>query len=230
MHYPSKQWVCTCTEQGRWYREEVRGWPSDFLVLILQQPKQTPPQRHCGGQTWQTHKIRIFFFKKNLKDTKSTFSVDTTVLLLTEKWGASGNWDSPSGRWGLLSTLPTLLTNTFAAVSFTSTGRSSPQHEHTSAPHWSKQAAALAPWVTDDQKNTWKSLTDANLIISYFSYTEWVEWNLCLFCFSTNWMNAFRFFLSVTPVYVYGSIKRNRWLPGVFVWSHVTTAWWRNIL
>lgn len=55
VHASALLFVCTCTEQVSWHiTDEVRRWISDFLVFILQQREQTPPQWKCRGQTYHS--------------------------------------------------------------------------------------------------------------------------------------------------------------------------------
>lgn len=142
----SQQSVCTCADQRRWHGDEVGGRCADILVFILQECKQTPPKRQRRGQTCRARRRRL---------QKQTLG----SRLMADK-------HSPSGSWGLLNTLPVQLTSTFAAVSFTSAGCSSLQHEHTSSPHLPKQATATTPWKQPKQADaniyseaTWLAVT-----------------------------------------------------------------------
>lgn len=129
--------ACTCTEQTSWHvKDEVRRWISDFLVFVLQQHEQTPPQWNCREQTCHSTHTRTDRYSYTRSSATSSLSHQTNFRLLHY-------WGSPSGRRGLVSRVDVHLTSTFAAASLTSAGRSSLQHEHTNAPHWAKQATAL---------------------------------------------------------------------------------------
>lgn len=130
--------ACTCTEQTSWHvKDEVRRWISDFLVFVLQQHEQTPPQCNCRGQTCHsTH-------THGQIDTHAPGHQPQAASHIKANFRLLHYWGSPSGRRGLVSRVDVHLTSTLAAASLTSAGRSSLQHEHTNAPHWAKQATAL---------------------------------------------------------------------------------------
>lgn len=91
--------ACTCTEQTSWHvKDEVRRWISDFLVFVLQQHEQTPPQWNCREQTCHSTHTRTDRYSYTRSSATSSLSHQSklqavTLLRLTQ-------WQTRAGQQG----------------------------------------------------------------------------------------------------------------------------------